>query len=155
MELTERLAEARKARGLSQAEAAERLGVSRQAISRWETGAGTPSLDSLLQMGQLYQASLDELVYGAEAAQPRKEEDEEEAEPKAQPEPPAAQAPHRRRTALLAAVLALAAAGILALGIWIGFGVAGAGEATEISWDDLVIKEHINPGEEFDLVPWE
>ena len=51
MELTERLAQARKARGLSQADAAERLNVSRQAISRWETGVGTPSLDSLIQMG--------------------------------------------------------------------------------------------------------
>lgn len=54
MELTERLAQARKARGLSQADAAERLNVSRQAISRWETGVGTPSLDSLIQMSQLY-----------------------------------------------------------------------------------------------------
>lgn len=151
MELTERLAQARKARGLSQADAAERLNVSRQAISRWETGVGTPSLDSLIQMSQLYGVSLNELVYGPETAQPR----EEEAEPEAQPEGPAVREPHRRRTALLAAVLAFAAAGILALGIWLGFGMVGAREDAEISSDDLVIKENVNAGEEFDLLPWE
>ena len=151
MELTERLVEARKARGLSQADAAERLNVSRQAISRWETGVGTPSLDSLIQMSQLYGVSLNELVYGPETAQPR----EEMTEPEAQPECPAVREPHRRRTALLAAVLAFAAAGILALGIWLGFGMVGAREDAEISSDDLVIKENVNAGEEFDLVPWE
>ena len=151
MELTERLVEARKARGLSQADAAERLNVSRQAISRWETGVGSPSLDSLIQMSQLYGVSLNELVYGPETAQPR----EEMTEPEAQPECPAVREPHRRRTVLPAAVLAFAAAGILALGIWVGFGIGSAGEATEISWDNLVIKENVNAGEEFDLVPWE
>ena len=151
MELTERLAQARKARGLSQADAAERLNVSRQAISRWETGVGTPSLDSLIQMSQLYGVSLNELVYGPETAQPR----EEMAEPEAQPEGPAVREPHRRRTALLAAVLAFAAAGILALGIWLGFGMVGTKEKIKISWDNLVVKENVNAGEEFDLVPWE
>ena len=151
MELTERLAQARKARGLSQADAAERLNVSRQAISRWETGVGTPSLDSLIQMSQLYGVSLNELVYGPETAQPR----EGAAEPEAQPECPAVREPHRRRTALLAAVLAFAAAGILALGIWLGFGMVGTKEKIKISWDNLVVKENVNAGEEFDLVPWE
>ena len=151
MELTERLVGARKARGLSQAEAAERLNVSRQAISRWETGVGTPSLDSLIQMSQLYGVSLNELVYGPEATQPR----EEMTEPEAQPECPAVREPHRRRTALLATVLAFAAAGILALGIWLGFGMVGTKEKIKISWDNLVVKENVNAGEEFDLVPWE
>lgn len=151
MELTERLAQARKARGLSQADAAERLNVSRQAISRWETGVGTPSLDSLIQMSQLYGVSLNELVYGPETAQPR----EEMMEPEAQSECPAVREAHRRRTALLAAVLAFAAAGILALGIWLGFGMVGAREESKISWDNLDAKETITTKGEFDLLPWE
>ena len=151
MELTEGLVEARKARGLSQADAAERLNVSRQAISRWETGVGTPSLDSLIQMSQLYGVSLNELVYGPETAQPR----EEMTEPEAQPECPAVREPHRRRTALLATVLAFAAAGILGLGTWIGFGIAGAREEAEIPWGDLIAEETMTTKGEFDLLPWE
>ncbi|MCI7473804.1 MAG: helix-turn-helix domain-containing protein [Clostridiales bacterium] len=114
MDLTERLAQARKARGLSQAEAAERLNVSRQAISRWETGTGMPTLDNLIQMGKLYQVSLDELVYGVGGAEVPEELPESEVLTK-EPEP--AQTPKRRRPALLA-VLALVVAGVLALGIW-------------------------------------
>jgi len=153
MELTQRLTQARKARGLSQAEAAEQLGVSRQAISRWETGTGLPTLDNLIQMGKLYQVSLDELVYGPEAVQPQ---EETAPEPEVQPEvTETVREPHRRRTALLASVLALAAAGILVLGICVGFGIAGTREDAEISSDDLVIKENVNAGEEFDLVLWE
>ena len=66
MDLTERLAQARKVRGLSQAEAAERLNVSRQAISRWEQGTAVPSSDNLIYLSRLYGITLDELVYGKE-----------------------------------------------------------------------------------------
>ena len=110
MDLTERLARARKARGLSQAEAAERLNVSRQAISRWETGTGMPTLDNLIQMGKLYQVSLDELVYGAGGAEAPEPEVASEA-----PEPVQARKVRRH---LLPVVLALVAVGVLALGIW-------------------------------------
>lgn len=153
MELTQRLTQARKARGLSQAEAAEQLGVSRQAISRWETGTGLPTLDNLIQMGKLYQVSLDELVYGPEAVQPQ---EETAPEPEVQPEvTETVREPHRRRTALLTVVLSLAAAGILGLGIWVGFGVAGTSGDAKMFSDDLVVEENVNVGEEFDLVPWE
>lgn len=114
MDLTERLAQARKSRGLSQAEAAERLNVSRQAISRWETGTGMPTLDNLIQMGKLYQVSLDELVYGAGGAETPEEVPEPEI-PFEAPEP--VQAPKGRRR-VLPVVLGLAAVGVLALGIW-------------------------------------
>lgn len=125
MELTERLAQARRARGLSQAEAAERLNVSRQAISRWETGIGMPTLDNLIQMGKLYQVSLDELVYGSRPeTQPAQGKAAEETGPvEGMADQPEAteleQRPKRRRPALRAA-LALGAAGMLALGIWGG-----------------------------------
>lgn len=153
MELTQRLTQARKARGLSQAEAAEQLGVSRQAISRWETGTGLPTLDNLIQMGKLYQVSLDELVYGPEAVQPQ---EETAPEPEVQPEvTETVREPHRRRTALLASVLALAAAGILVLGICVGFGIADTREKAEIPWGNLIAEETITTKGEFDLLPWE
>lgn len=116
MDLTERLAQARKARGLSQAEAAERMNVSRQAISRWETGAGMPTLDNLIQMGKVYEVSLDELVYGVGGA----EVPEEIPEPAALTEEPEPVQAHKGRRQVLPVVLVLAAVGVLALGIWGG-----------------------------------
>lgn len=62
MELQEKLTQFRKDRGLSQMEVAEELGVSRQAISRWETGAAVPSSSNLICLSKLYGVSLDALV---------------------------------------------------------------------------------------------
>lgn len=158
MELAQRLAEARKARGLSQAEAAERLGVSRQAISRWETGAGIPTLDNLMQLGTLYQVSLDALVYGAGYGAGPAETEEAPGAPEMEAqmqEPEMTRKPKRKRPALLGAALALAAAGILALGIWIGCLLTEAKpEAEIISSEDLKVDQTIEITEEFDLVPW-
>ncbi len=155
MELAQRLAEARKARGLSQAEAAERLGVSRQAISRWETGAGIPTLDNLMQLGTLYQVSLDTLVYGAGPAETEEAPGAPEMEAQMQ-EPEMTREPKRRRPALLGAALALAAAGILALGIWAGGLLAAAKLEEEIvPWADLQTEETIEITEEVEFIPWE
>ena len=54
MTLGEKLVHLRKGLGLSQLEAAEKLNVSRQAISRWEVGAAVPSVDNLKYLSELY-----------------------------------------------------------------------------------------------------
>lgn len=65
MTLGERIAFYRGKMGLSQGELAEKLGVSRQAVSKWETDAGLPDLDRLIALSGLYNITLDELVKGA------------------------------------------------------------------------------------------
>ena len=60
--LPEKLSELRKKKGLSQIELAEALNVSRQAVSKWETGAALPSVDNLLSLRELYNVSLDEML---------------------------------------------------------------------------------------------
>lgn len=65
MTLGERIAYYRGTLGLSQGELAEKLGVSRQAVSKWETDAGLPDLDRLIALSGLYNITLDELVKGA------------------------------------------------------------------------------------------
>lgn len=62
MGMNEKLAELRKAKGLTQKELAETLHVTRQAISRWEMGTAAPSLDNLTYLSQLYGVPLDDLV---------------------------------------------------------------------------------------------
>ena len=62
MTLGNRLYKARKRTGLSQEELAEKLGVSRQTISKWETNETLPDIRQSKQMAQLYHLSLDELI---------------------------------------------------------------------------------------------
>ena len=62
IELGNRLAELRKEHGLSQEELADRLNVSRQAISKWERGEASPDTDNLIELAKIYDVSLDELV---------------------------------------------------------------------------------------------
>ena len=52
MEFNEKLQELRKAKGLTQEELAEKLFVSRTAISKWESGRGYPSIDSLKEISR-------------------------------------------------------------------------------------------------------
>lgn len=62
MSLAEKLVSLRKQKGLTQMDLAERLNVSRQAISRWEAGAAVPSTDNLKVLGELYGVSVDYLL---------------------------------------------------------------------------------------------
>ncbi len=58
----EKIVELRKQKGLSQEELAEQLGVSRQAVSRWELGQTLPDIPNLLQLCELFGVSADYLV---------------------------------------------------------------------------------------------
>ena len=62
MNLGNSLFHARKKCGLSQEDVAERLGVSRQTISKWETGETLPDIRQSKQMSILYHVSLDDLI---------------------------------------------------------------------------------------------
>ena len=62
MEFHEKLQELRKSRGLTQEELAECLFVSRTAISKWESGRGYPSIDSLKEISNYFSVSIDELL---------------------------------------------------------------------------------------------
>lgn len=67
MKLCEKLYELRRAAGLSQEELAEKLSVSRQAVSKWENGAAQPELSKLVELSRLYGVSVDELLSLEEA----------------------------------------------------------------------------------------
>ena len=75
MELKDRIAQARKAAGLSQEQLGEKLGVSRQAISKWESGAANPDVAYLAAMCRELGVSSDWLLLGeepGEAVPPRR-----------------------------------------------------------------------------------
>ena len=72
MTLSEKLQNLRKAAGLSQEALAEQLGVTRQAVSKWETGEGKPDIDNLLPLAKLLHTTVDYLLDDAADA-PRTE----------------------------------------------------------------------------------
>ena len=76
MELSQKLKELRKKQGLTQLELAERLFVSRQAISGWEAGTSRPSTENLQSLSRLFNIPLETLL-----------DDTAEAEPAAAPVP--------------------------------------------------------------------
>ena len=139
MDLAERLAALRKRAGLSQGDVAEQLNVSRQAVSRWETGFTVPSTDNLSHLGRLYGVTLDELLSYSAALPPEKPQEEAPAQqPKAEapaptPPPAATSAPAHAR----AIIIALS---ILCLLLAIGVGVLlhqKHSENRELTFDEI------------------
>lgn len=94
MNLDERIQSLRKRSGLSQEQLAEAIGVSRQAVSRWETGAALPDAMNVLALSRLFGVTADYLLGGGSA-----------------PSPPPAQGKGRRRAAAAGALMLLAGLG--------------------------------------------
>lgn len=66
MNLADRIQQLRKARGLSQEKLAEHLGVSRQAVTKWENGQSTPDVDKIILMSDFFEVTTDYLLKGVE-----------------------------------------------------------------------------------------
>ncbi|KAF1300927.1 MULTISPECIES: helix-turn-helix domain-containing protein [Enterococcus] len=62
MNISQRIKNCRIERQLTQEEVAEKLFVSRQTISNWETGKTSPDIESLISLSNLYEISLDQLI---------------------------------------------------------------------------------------------
>lgn len=125
MNLEEKLTALRKKKGLSQLELAEALGVSRQAVSRWEVGVSAPGIENLLALSRLYGVPLDELAGGpTREVGPEAEANAREAETKLV----RAQRLNRALAAALAAVLLAAA---LLAGLYWGRHSAPPADRTE------------------------
>ena len=62
MTLAEKLKKAREQAGYSQSQVAEKLNISRQAVSRWENGRAYPDIDNLVLLSEMYGVSTDELL---------------------------------------------------------------------------------------------
>ena len=68
--LSEKIYTLRRKNGLSQEQLAEKIGVSRQAISKWEGGLSTPELEKLRALCECFHVTLDELTGGREETPP-------------------------------------------------------------------------------------
>ncbi len=66
MTTADRIQSLRKAKGMSQEELADRVGVSRQAVSKWESEQATPDLDKIVIMSDIFEVTTDYLLKGIE-----------------------------------------------------------------------------------------
>lgn len=66
MSISERLHELRKQAGYSQEQVAEMLEISRQAVSKWESGQGKPEIDNIVKLTEIYNVSADYILLGTE-----------------------------------------------------------------------------------------
>ncbi|MCD8188861.1 MAG: helix-turn-helix transcriptional regulator [Clostridiales bacterium] len=66
MNIADRIQQLRKARGISQEELAEQVGVSRQAVSKWESGQSCPELDKVVLLSDYFGVTTDYLLKGVE-----------------------------------------------------------------------------------------
>ncbi|MGN0907668.1 MAG: helix-turn-helix transcriptional regulator, partial [Bullifex sp.] len=62
MEVGEKIRKLRSEHGLTQEQLAEKINVSRTAVSKWESGRGWPGIDSLKNLSSLFGVTIDELV---------------------------------------------------------------------------------------------
>ena len=62
MNFGERLKQIRANQGLSQEQLAEKIGVSRQAITKWETNRGLPDVENMIILAEIFKVTLDELI---------------------------------------------------------------------------------------------
>ena len=62
MNFSDNLIKLRKGKGWSQEDLAEKLGISRQAVSKWEVGTSKPDIDNIIKISKLFEVSIDELV---------------------------------------------------------------------------------------------
>jgi len=99
--LSDKLYQLRKKSGLSQEQLAEQLNVSRQSISKWESGVSTPESEKLIAISEYFGVTLDYLMKDVEEEPPKKESGEK---------------PERRGRSIFGIIIC--AAGIAGLMIW-------------------------------------
>lgn len=80
--IANKLVELRKKNGLSQEELADKLGISRQAVSKWERAESSPDTDNLICLAKLYNVSLDDLLNTDETVEEISEEVKEKEKEK-------------------------------------------------------------------------
>lgn len=82
MNLGEKLFELRKTKNLTQDEVAEKLNVTRQTVSKWETNQSSPDFDKIVPICELFEIGVEELLTGKKEEKQEKNEEQEEKKEK-------------------------------------------------------------------------
>lgn len=118
MNMADRIQYLRKAKGISQEELAEKVGVSRQAVSKWESEQSMPDLEKIIAMSDFFEVTTDYLLKGIEPAK-----DQEQ-----------------KNKALASMILYIASTALIAIGLFCGFGGWYEKQTMEVVWGAMVIQ---------------
>lgn len=118
MNLADRIQALRKAKGISQEELADQVGVSRQAVSKWESEQSTPDLEKIIAMSGFFGVTTDYLLKGIEPAADQKQKGRE----------------------ITSKVLYISSTAFVAIGLLCGFGEWNEEQSMEAVWGSMIIQ---------------
>lgn len=118
MIIADRIQHLRKSKGISQEELADKIGVSRQAVSKWESGQSTPDLEKIIIMSDFFGVTTDYILKGIEPV------DDEEQKSKG----------------LASRVLYVASTALVFIGLFCAFGGWYEKQTMETVWGSMIIQ---------------
>lgn len=119
MTIADRIQSLRKGRGISQEELADRIGVSRQAVSKWESEQSTPDLEKVLLLSDYFEVTTDYLLRGIEP-----------------PKPSAAE----QTGGATSRILYIGSTAMIAIGLLCAFGGWYAEQSAESIWGSMILQ---------------
>lgn len=118
MNIADRIQDLRKLKGISQETLADKIGVSRQAVSKWESEQSTPDLDKVIIMSEYFGVTTDYILMGIE---PTKTSDE-------------------KGNILASKILYIASTAFIAIGLLCAFGSWHEEQTAESIWGSMIIQ---------------
>lgn len=118
MNLADRIQTLRKTKGISQEELADRLGVSRQAVSKWESEQSIPDLEKVIVMSNFFGVTTDYLLKGIEPVENKEQKSRE----------------------IASKVLYISSTAFIAIGLFCAFGGWYAEQTMEAVWGSMIIQ---------------
>lgn len=118
MNMADRIQYLRKAKGISQEELAEQIGVSRQAVSKWESEQSSPDLEKIIIMSEFFGVTTDYILKGME---PTKDKDEKGRE-------------------IASRILYISSTALIVIGLLCAFGGWYAEQTMDTVWGSMIIQ---------------
>jgi transcriptional regulator with XRE-family HTH domain len=118
MNLADRIQSLRKTRGISQEQLADQIGVSRQAVSKWESEQSTPDLDKIILLSDFFEVTTDYLLKGIEPVKDNQRQSKE----------------------LISKILYTASTAFIFMGLFCAFGVWYAEQTMIAIWGSMMIQ---------------
>lgn len=118
MNMADRIQYLRKSKGISQEELADKVGVSRQAVSKWESEQSTPDLEKIIILSEFFGVTTDYILKGIE---PTKDKDEKGKE-------------------IISRILYISSTAFIAIGLFCAFGGWYAEQTMETVWGAMIIQ---------------